>query len=231
MKITPSREKQIRENLTRRLSLIPRSPLKKALDAGCGDGEISSMIKDITGATVYGVDISEKYCAHAQRRGIMAKQGDLEKGIPYEDAVFDLIFAGEVIEHLRDPDYFVQEMHRVLKANGAVVLTTPNLASWHNRILLLLGIQPYNAEASSRDARIGYGPLKRFKNPGTAGHLRIFTQKSLRDLFEMYGFAVEKMAGYPSDLFPECIYQCEKIISLFPSLASQLLLRARKKYE
>lgn len=183
----------------------------------------------MTGAAVYGVDISEKYCAQAQKRGIMAKQGDLEKGIPYEDTVFDLIFAGEVIEHLKDPDYFVQEMHRVLKEKGLVVITTPNLASWHNRILLAVGIQPYNVETSSRDARVGYGPLKRFKNPGTAGHLRIFTKKALRDLFEMYGFTVEKMAGYPSDLFPEFIYQCEKIISLFPSLASQLLMRARKK--
>lgn len=228
MKITPSREKQIQENLNKRLSLIPRIRLNLVLDVGCGDGAISSLIRNITEAKIYGVDISEKHCMRARERGIMVKQADLEQGIPYEDNLFDLVFAGEVIEHLKDPDFFLQEIYRVLKKNGIVVITTPNLASWHNRILLMLGLQPYNMEASSRDARIGYGPLKRLKNSKPAGHLRIFTKNALQELLELYGFTIEKMAGYPSDMFPAFIYQCEKTISLLPSLASQLLARAKK---
>jgi len=53
---------------------------------------------------------------------------------PFSDNYFDTVFAGEIIEHLYNPDHLLAETYRVLKPKGIFVLTPPNLASIHNRI-------------------------------------------------------------------------------------------------
>ncbi len=60
----------------------------------------------------------------------------------------DLIFMCEVIEHLYNPDLVLQECHRILKKDGKLLITTPNLTSWFNRILLLFGYFPLNLDIS-----------------------------------------------------------------------------------
>jgi 2-polyprenyl-3-methyl-5-hydroxy-6-metoxy-1,4-benzoquinol methylase len=70
-----------------------------------------------------------------------------------------------MIEHLRDTDGFMIELQRVLKPGGIAVISTNNLASWHNIVALMLGAQPFPADVSSNFA-IGklFGPF-----PGDAG--------------------------------------------------------------
>jgi len=118
---------------------------ERILDVGCGDGNFSSLLKRACRAKeVYGIDISEKGVESARKNGVKAFQLDIDaEDLPFEDNYFDAIFAGEVIEHLFDTDHFLDEVHRVLKPEGILVLSTPNLASIHNRIALLLGYQPF----------------------------------------------------------------------------------------
>jgi len=54
---------------------------------------------------------------------------DLGRPLPLFDQCLRGIFAGEIIEHLFDPELFLSECHRVLEAQGVLVLTTPNLAT------------------------------------------------------------------------------------------------------
>ncbi len=63
----------------------------------------------------------------------------MEEGIPYPDDSFDVVSAGEVIEHIYDPDRLLAETRRVLRPGGHVVLTTPNLQAWYNRALFVAG--------------------------------------------------------------------------------------------
>lgn len=218
----------IKENEIMRLSLVPRRHFGKVLDLGCGNGELSKKIKELTGAEVYGVDFYPERYNLAIEKGINVKDFDLNKGIPFEDSFFDMVFAGEIIEHVFNPDFFLREINRVLKKGGILVLTTPNLAAWHNRILLLFGIMPYGMEASSENAKIGFGFLKKVKNQEPAGHLRVFTLNALKELLDFHGFKTEEVKGGPTDYFPNPIRLLEKFFCFFPSLSSKIILRAKK---
>ena len=69
---------------------------KKVLDIGCWDGTISQKIQE-HGNEVTGVDLSSGAVAQARKK-IKAMQGDVEKGLPFEPASFDIVFMGGIIE-------------------------------------------------------------------------------------------------------------------------------------
>ena len=136
----------------------------------------------------------------------------------------------ELIEHLFDTDHFLDEVYRVLKPNGIFVLSTPNLASIHNRIALLLGYQPYCMSVSIRHL-VGY--LKFSHKIDVSAHIRFFTLKSLTQLLLQHNFKiVEKQgAGVISSLdkrYPKYLYLIDKVFSKFPSLAYTLIVKTEK---
>ena len=57
----------------------------------------------------------------------------------YKDETFDLVLLLDVIEYLFDTDRLLFEVKRGLKPGGIAVISTPNLASWYNRLFLLFG--------------------------------------------------------------------------------------------
>jgi len=112
-------------------------------------------------------------------------QFDLSDGIPIEEESFDIILASHVLEHLVTIDLFVKEIFRVLKPGGYAVISTDNLASWHNILYLLLGKQPETLPVSDEL----FGPYSR------NAHKRVSTMKSLIKLFKYHGFTIEKVLG------------------------------------
>jgi ubiquinone/menaquinone biosynthesis C-methylase UbiE len=70
---------------------------------------------------------------------------DLEtKELPVEDATFDVVVCAEVIEHLElDPMFMISEINRVLKPQGLLILTTPNITSSRGLWKMLRGFEPY----------------------------------------------------------------------------------------
>ena len=138
------------------LKLFSGLKAHRILDVGCGNGLFSLLLKQVCNAEVYGVEISKINIESATKKGINALQLDFDKEIfPFEDNYFDAVFAGEVIEHLYDPDHLLDEIYRTLKPKGALILTTPNLACWQNRISLFFGYQPYATTISLR-YRLGH---------------------------------------------------------------------------
>lgn len=64
--------------------------------------------------------------------------------LPIPDETFDYVICGEVLEHMeQDPMFMISEINRVLKPNGILVLTTPNIASARGIVRLLRGYEPY----------------------------------------------------------------------------------------
>ncbi len=102
---------------------------------------------------------------------------------------YDVIFCGEVIEHLFSPDGLLEEIRVVLSDDGILILSTPNLGYYVNRLLLLLGISPLFLENSSR-RKLGRRTRLLGQENATEGHIRLFTYRALLDFVELMGFEV-----------------------------------------
>lgn len=173
----------------------------RVLDLGCGDGRTTMAIAGAVGAqAVSGVEFHAATREAARALGVNAIEADLDSRLPYADASFDVVFSNQVIEHLADTDMFVSEIFRVLAPGGLAVVSTENMASWHNVGALVLGFAPFSAiNYSDRVYPLG-NPVSIHSgetptlHPGLL-HRRIFTTTSLRDLFDGHGFDVLKMLG------------------------------------
>jgi 2-polyprenyl-3-methyl-5-hydroxy-6-metoxy-1,4-benzoquinol methylase len=101
----------------------------RILEIGCSTGALMKLLGD-GGCDVYGVDVESSwschYCYKPEKRILLDIQ---EKDLPveWEKEGFDLVIAQEVIEHIKRPYDFLQRVQRVLKPNGCLLLTTPNL--------------------------------------------------------------------------------------------------------
>lgn len=210
---------------------------QKILDVGSGNGVFTKMIKDETGACVYGVDISETALKLTKQKGIEVKKCDLNKKIPFKNGVFDLVVGKQVIEHVYSPDHFLSECNRVLKVGGHVVLTTPNLVAWYNRILFFLGVYPIFLEVSMRDKLAGTKFMRRFaETKQGVGHIRLLTVDALKDLLELNNFVMKKNIGLERDFggdVPALVKRLygflDWVFSKVPSLSSDILVIGKKR--
>ncbi|GAA3835269.1 hypothetical protein GCM10023083_79330 [Streptomyces phyllanthi] len=139
----------------------------------------------------------------------------------FGSATADAVLFSEVIEHLVDPDDALDELRRVLRPGGHLMLSTPNLAAWYNRALLLAGVQPVFSEVSLRAIH---------GRPGreVVGHLRLYTARALREFVTAAGFEVVRLRGAPFHGVPRPLRPLDRLACAVPSAASILLLHARR---
>ncbi len=153
-----------------RLLALAGSP-EHVLDVGCSTGYLARRLVE-RGATVIGLEADER--AADEARGVCEQVlvGDVETmELPFGEASFDLILCGDLIEHLRDPESFLGRVRPFLRPGGRLVLTTPNVANWANRLGLLAGRWRYTER----------GILDRT-------HTHLFTQKTLLETLERAGY-------------------------------------------
>ena len=117
-------------------------PGRRVLDLGCRDGALTQAYLD--GNEVVGVDADQEALAEAARLGIETHWADLDQPLDLEDGSFDVVVAGELLEHLRDPRRLVGEVRRVLRSGGTFVASVPNAYRLKGRLLFLFGRPPEN---------------------------------------------------------------------------------------
>lgn len=109
----------------------PYAEGKDVLDAGCGVGYGTAFLAE-TARRAVGVDINRDAIGYARRRygahNIRYEVGDLA-ALPFADKSFDVVCAFETIEHLPEPERFVTEAARVLRAGGLLIASTPQVGS------------------------------------------------------------------------------------------------------
>ena len=206
--------------LTRLLHSLGRRAV--VLDLGCGDGSSTRLLQDAAPDHEFiGVDWSISALDRARSRGIAVVRGDLTGRLPFEEGHADVVVLGEVIEHLVDPDHTMDEIRRVLHPGGHLLLSTPNLAAWFNRLLLLAGIQPVFSEVSLRGI---YG------RPGrdVVGHLRLYTRRALVSFLEASGFSDVHVDGAHFEGMPRVSTPVDRLFARIPSAAAILLAVARR---
>jgi len=111
---------------------------KKVLDLGCRDGRLTRHFIDQN--EVVGLDIDKialEECA--KNLSIETKWVDFSIQIPLQTSSFDVIVAGEVIEHLPCPAITMAEASRILKPNGLFIGSVPNSYHIKNRLRVLKG--------------------------------------------------------------------------------------------
>jgi len=196
---------------------------KRILDIGCGDGSFVARFKGHS--EVFGIDISHKAIDLARRAGVKAFRADIScERLPFEEKYFDVVYMGDIVEHLLNPDFAVCEALRVLKPRGFFVLSTPNLASWLNRLLLLLGMQPRYTEVSVTKQFGRFGKQDFI----SVGHLRLFTYRALIQFLAFWHFKIVKVEGVESEGLPRALGKIDRAISRIPSLASSMIVVAEK---
>jgi 2-polyprenyl-3-methyl-5-hydroxy-6-metoxy-1,4-benzoquinol methylase len=201
------------------------------LDIGCGDGFFLHCLSKEFSGDLHGIDYSEYQLERAKKRSYNAtfKRVNLEDGIPFEDCFFDIVYSGEVIEHLYNPDFFVGEVHRILKNDGVFVVSTPNLCSWVSRAIFPLGIYPIYYESSTKDSKFGFGFLKSIKKQSVpVGHIRVMNLDALQSLLSSNGFNIVHINGVVFEPFSGIIGFFDKLMTAMPTLSSGFVVCARK---
>ncbi len=184
----------------------------RLLDIGCTNGDFCSpLVKK--GYDCYGLEYMEKTIKQSQKKGIKVIKGSFLEKLPFENNYFDIVFAGEVIEHTIDDISFLKEVNRVLKKDGILILTTPNLVSLGNRLLMLFGKLP----------RFAYSEF----------HYRIYTAVLIKNKIIRAGFKIKKIdSNYIliSTFFNKPIGKIgEWLGSKLPNFGENLILYAKKR--
>lgn len=132
--------KSIKENLlqrywhTRRFNEVKRILSKTggwALDIGCADGTFTKVLLDKTGVQkIIGIDVLKNSVSFAKKRYKKNKRMSFRVGdahqLPFDSKTFDAVFCLEALEHMFDPLKVLNEIYRVLKKEGYVVILVPS---------------------------------------------------------------------------------------------------------
>lgn len=150
---------------------------KKVLDVGCATGYLAEWFKK-NACYVVGIEIDYEAAKIAKRYcdNVIIEDVEHIKKLPYPEGFFDVIVYGDILEHLIRPDLVLVKFKKYLSPKGYVIASIPNIAWWLIRLRLLVGKFEYT-------------------NTGIldATHLRFFTLKTIRTLFENAGYKINKV--------------------------------------
>ncbi len=170
------------------------------LDFGCSTGYFGAFIKRVKHAQVYGVEISDD--VHAARKVLDGVYSfDLDGDWPAEiyERTYDYLFFGDVIEHLKDPQKVLEKCRRLLKKDGLIFISTPNIAHISIRLELMGG-------------NFDYEPMGILDNT----HLKYFTRSSLQALARAAGYSVKRLDFSANDYPNVTITKLLKKLGLTP---------------
>ncbi len=105
-------------------TLRPAKPGARALDVGCGVGQVVARLKE-AGFEAWGVDVSEPNITRARKFSDRCSLYDGRR-LPFPDRHFASVGALNVLEHVDEPEAFIAELVRVVEPGGRIVISSPN---------------------------------------------------------------------------------------------------------
>jgi SAM-dependent methyltransferase len=193
--------------------LINSSPFTTVLDIGAGNGEDLNVAYQINkNAHLHAIEYLVEYAIKLESQNIKVWQLNIERdSFPFLDENVDIIIANQILEHVKELFWILHEMSRITAIGGKIIIGVPNLASLHNRLLLLLGRQPTPIQLQT-------------------AHVRGFTLPGLNKFFESCwpgGYELLDFKG--SNFYPFPPVMAKPLARIFPSLAWGIFMLYQKK--
>lgn len=176
-----------------RMAVEEVPPESFVLDVGCATGFMGKYLQNDKQCRVVGLDLRSAELAIAKKDLFKVVNGDIQDDATVSKVLkttknqkFDVVIATSLIEHTAEPQLVLQQMKKLLKPKGRIIMSTPNVAHWTMRLSLLMGNFEYTE----------YGILDRT-------HLQLFTYHTFQQLFKKSKLKIVKVkidaegGGYP----------------------------------
>lgn len=188
-------------------------PFQTVLDLGAGTGEDLMLAKQQNPqAQLYALENFEPFVHVLEGKGVTVFSLNLEKDVlPFPNESVDVIIVNQLFEHVKEVFWIMHEISRILKVGGHLIIGVPNLASLHNRLLLLLGRQPTSIQNNSAHVR-GY----------TRGDFRKLLESGFPD-----GYHLAEYGGGNFYPFPPIL--AKPLAQFFPKMAWGLFMHLHKE--
>lgn len=183
------------------------------LDLGCHQGQFIRLLLKKYPIQVTGIDNWNENLKHDE--GWRYIQADIDKNFPVDEQ-FAAISALEVIEHMIDTDNFLENCNKHLRYDGILVLSTPNINSLRNRVIVPFGFYPVGLEYRNR-----------------IHHVRLYNVQTLKSHLGEHGFRVIHIEGV--SFLPQGLIRYQWLRRLsevaadqFPQLCNNVIVLCRK---
>lgn len=189
------------------------STIKVALDIGAGNGTDLMLVRNENPAVeLHAIELHPESQRTLVQQGIIVHPLNIERdNFPFSDESVDIVIANQILEHIKEIFWVFHEISRVLKVGGYLIIGVPNLASLHNRFLLLLGMQPTCIQNHS-------------------AHIRAYTKSDLLKFLQLCfpgGYQLTKFGG--SNFYPFPPVLAKPFAKFFPNLAWGIFFLFRKE--
>lgn len=157
------------------------------MDVPAGEGALALRLKNL-GFEVYCCDLYTEFFKLADTE---IKRGNLDERLPYEDEFFDYAVCVEGLEHIENPANAFREFARILKKNGSLIVSVPNIMNIEERLKWLFNgytshFKPLSGEALA-DIEKQYGEMAKM-----GLHVNPIGYSEVRYLLEKNGFELQK---------------------------------------
>jgi SAM-dependent methyltransferase len=183
------------------------------VDIGAGSGTDLAIAREKhPGARLHAIECWPPNVEALRQQGIAVHALNIERDtLPMEAGSVDVVIANQVLEHTKEIFWIFHEVSRILKKNGSFIIGVPNLASLHNRLLLMCGRQP--------------SPIK-----SASAHVRGFTAPDLIHFVNACfpgGYRLDGLGG--SNFYPFPAAPARFLAKVFPTMAWGIFLRFTKR--
>ena len=154
------------------LSLLEGQPIGRVLDAPAGEGAMSRLLAK-RGHDVIAFDIKE--CEFAAKE-VTLVTGDMNRPLPFLNESFAYVVSMDGIEHLENPYLTIREFARILKRDGKLFISTPNISAFRSRTRYFLTVFHNKGKI----------PLQE-RNPSSLHHINLMTFPEIRYGLHRFG--------------------------------------------